>query len=172
MKTYANFTLTFMDRLMRLKRSLNGSDVKIEMKPKRIGPTLKEMLEMLDKREPFKPLRKDGRCIFLYIPDLGTNEGTKKDQDQDEWNKVHLTYCNILQNMENAGREDRYEATESTSGEFTCVYQDGEVTKKRLHVCKYCMDAIESSERYGSCEHFDFEDFANDHNFEGLSKVQ
>ncbi|MCL2438905.1 MAG: hypothetical protein FWD15_00140 [Alphaproteobacteria bacterium] len=162
--------LTFMDRLLRLKRSLDGNEIKIEARAARPGLTLKEVLEMLDRREPGKALLKNGRCNFLWIPDFDTNKGTKKDEDPDQWNKVHLTFCDILQNMENAGREDRYESTENTSGEFNCIYNDDSVAKKKLHVCKYCIDAIENSARFGSFKQFDFDAFAKEYNFEGITE--
>jgi hypothetical protein len=158
-----------MDRLLRLKKSLGYESLDIELKPLRSGPTLKEMLAQLDRREPGKPLRKGGRCTFLYIPDLDTNEGTQKDANPEHLNKVHLTYCDILQNMENAGRDDRYEATDDTSGEFNCIYNDDTVTKKRLHVCKYCMDAIDNRTQYGSYKQFDFKKFSEDHSYEGMA---
>ena len=209
----SNFDLTFMDRLLRLKRLLGDLDINIapkamakpkskpkakpaaiKRKPKKAaasavkktpskapkkaqtpapapvkkGPTLKEMLAMLDKREPNKPLRKKGRCTFLYIPDMGTNKGTKKDATPQEWSKVHLLYCDVLQKMEDAGRDDRYEVSEATNGEFSCVYNDGKKTKKRLNVCRYCTEALEHPARYGSYKNFNFAAFAKEHNFQGM----
>ena len=83
-----------------------------------------------------------GRHVLLYIQDHGWNAGAVLAGERDG-RKFHVAWCSTLAEMREAGRFERYVATNDCSGEFTITGKDrtGVHTsaKARLRVCKNCL---------------------------------
>ena len=80
-----------------------------------------------------KPLiDKFGQFRFLYIPDHSYSFDR---YDSEKNNKVHVTYCRKIKELDRKGRADRYAFEVDTSGVFTIEYHRNKLKTKNLRLC-------------------------------------
>jgi hypothetical protein len=88
----------------------------------------------------------EGQQVLLYIKEGGHSLDTLLREPADA-NRFHVSDCNTLQTMRANGRfEQRFVATNDTSGRFRCVAVDPitrlnerDEVMAALRVCKYCL---------------------------------
>ena len=168
--------LEFLEELSNIRKSLGAPLIEYKSEYKintvefndgvvnKILGTFKEVLEKIELKIEGKPLLdKDGNCRFLYIPDHTWHRYSRNKR----YNKVHITYCEKLQEMEQSKKVDKYSFTTNTSGEFEINLPYDKKELKRLNVCKLCIKSMKSTpniyiDDYGSFEYFDFKKFSED----------
>lgn len=110
----------------------------------------------------------DGRQALLYIQDHGCwiqsaiNDPSKR-------KKFHVAYCFTLERMRNAGRYERYFATNKTAGNFYITGTNNTTRSPadawvKLQVCKYCLlkldyKGFKSDKNYEAFKSFSLEEF-------------
>lgn len=84
----------------------------------------------------------EGKQVLVYIPDQGARLRDVLRQPS-LGRKFHVSHCRTLDWMAKENRNDRYIATNDTSGvfELTGSYQS-EPQKGRLHICKNCLEHL------------------------------
>ncbi|HIF9243909.1 TPA: HNH endonuclease [Photobacterium damselae] len=85
----------------------------------------------------------EGRQVLLYIRDHGSGVG-KALVDGENGRKYHLADCNVLKDMRQKGRFERYVITNDTSDEFLITGYDKFTQEQiegttNLKVCKVCL---------------------------------
>ena len=105
-----------------------------------------------------------GEMRFLYIPDHGCLRWYNRQNTAKNRNKVHLCFCEVLQEMLNDGRDKRYVATGDTSGQFHICYSNTEQDTVPLDVCQICYRLLRSK-KYGEYTGFNYDAYAKDHNY-------
>ncbi len=88
----------------------------------------------------------EGRQVLLYIPDQGNKIEKVLAGDKDAGKKFHVAYCDVLENMKNSGRLERYIATTNVSGIFDLAgidsYRKKVDGKASLYVCQVCLNML------------------------------
>jgi hypothetical protein len=110
-----------------------------------------------------------GRQVLLYIPDQGWRI-TEVLENGTVGKKFHVSHCRTLVSMKDAGRFERYVATNDLSGEFDVHGVDNFTRQEvegraELSVCKNCLtklnyrDSIDIQIRKKVCREFSITEF-------------
>jgi len=127
----------------------NISELEIQLLQKVGGFEIKDIKQIIPDGRGI--LTYKGETVILYIRD-NTQETKYSILKSSDARRFHIYYCTTLETMKKAGRYNRYQITQNTSGMFSV---DVRITKRsnrieqteaRLLVCKNCLVEVKYKE--------------------------